>query len=199
MIPFTFMPDTLSDPAVIASRPPRGQQAAPISPLMTPRLAHLVSQATDPDGYLDRAQLYESLSIDPTDPVAIIIEAFLATEHSRQLLKESIVEEHEAAEGALRRIAEDIADIADVHNKQLAAAVEELKAGREATGKVIRAHLSTVGEQSDKLHASAGKLQTGADYLRTQSRGVFFLLGLLFGAGLALAVVFTLLGKVSLK
>ena len=68
---------------------------------MTPRLAHLVSQATDPDGYLDRAQLYESLSIDPTDPVAVIIEAFLATENSRQLLKESIVEEHEAAEGAL--------------------------------------------------------------------------------------------------
>jgi len=166
---------------------------------MTPRLAHLVSQATDPDGYLDRAQLYESLSIDPTDPVAIIIEAFLATENSRQLLKESIVEEHEAAEGALRRIAEDIADIADVHNKQLAAAVDELKAGREATDKVIRAHLNTVGEQSDKLHASAGKLQTASDYLRTQSRGIFFLLGLLVGAGLALAVVFTFLGKVSLK
>jgi hypothetical protein len=193
------MPDTLSDPAVIASRPPRGPQAAPISPLMTPRLAHLVSQATDPDGYLDRAQLYESLSIDPTDPVAVIIEAFLATENSRQLLKGSIVEEHEAAEGALRRIAEDIADIADVHNKQLAAAVDELKAGREATDKVIRAHLSTVGEQSDKLHASAGKLQTAADYLRTQSRGIFFLLGLLVGAGLALAVVFTFLGKVFLK
>ena len=193
------MPDTLSEPTLLDSLPPRCPQAAAKSPLMTPRLAHLVSQATDPDGYLDRTQLYESLSIDPTDPVAVIIEAFLATENSRQLLKESIVEEHEAAEGALRRIAEDIADIADVHNKQLAAAVDELKAGREATDKVIRAHLSTVGEQSDKLHASAGKLQTGADYLRTQSRGVFFLLGLHFGAGLALAVVFTLLGKVSLK
>ena len=190
------MPDTLSEPPVLASRPPRGPQAATTSPLMTPRLAHLVSQATDPDGYLDRAQLYESLSIDPTDPVAVIIEAFLATENSRQLLKESIVEEHEAAEGALRRIAEDIADIADVHNKQLSAAVDELKAGREANDKVIRAHLSTVGEQSDKLHTSAGKLQTASDYLRTQSRGIFFLLGLLVGAGLALAVVFTFLGKV---
>ena len=193
------MPDTLSELPVLASRPSRGPQAATPSPPMTPRLAHLVSQATDPDGYLDRAQLYESLSIDPTDPVAIIIEAFLATENSRQLLKESIVEEHEAAEGALRRIAEDIADIADVHNKQLAAAVDELKAVREATDKVIRAHLTTVGEQSDKLHASAGKLQTASDYLRTQSRGIFFLLGLLVGAGLALAVVFTFLGKVSLK
>jgi len=193
------MPDTLSELPVLASRPSRGPQAATPSPPMTPRLAHLVSQATDPDGYLDRAQLYESLSIDPTDPVAIIIEAFLATENSRQLLKESIVEEHEAAEGALRRIAEDIADIADVHNKQLAAAVDELKAVREATDKVIRAHLTTVGEQSDKLHASAGKLQTASDYLRTQSRGIFFLLGLLVGAGLALAGVFTFLGKVSLK
>ena len=193
------MPDTLSEPTLLDSLPPRSSQAAAKSPLMTPRLAHLVSQATDPDGYLDRAQLYESLSIDPTDPVAIIIEAFLATENSRHLLKESIVEEHEAAEGALRRIAEDLADIADVHNKQLAAAVDELKAGREAADRVIRAHLNTVGEQSDKLHASAGKLQTGADYLRTQSRGIFFLLGLLVGAGLALAVVFTFLGKVSLK
>jgi len=193
------MPDTLSEPTLLDSLLPRSSQAAAKSPLMTPRLAHLVSQATDPDGYLDRAQLYESLSIDPTDPVAVIIEAFLATENSRQLLKESIVEEHEAAEGALRRIAEDLADIADVHNKQLAAAVDELKAGREATDKAVQAHLSTVGEQSDKLHTSAGKLQTGADYLRTQSRGIFFLLGLLVGAGLALAVVFTFLGKVSLK
>jgi len=193
------MPNTLSEPTLLESLPPRGPQAAAKSPLMTPRLAHLVSQATDPDGYLDRTQLYESLSIDPTDPVAIIIEAFLATENSRQLLKENIVEEHEAAEGALRRIAEDIADIAAVHNTQLAAAVDELKAGREATDKAIRAHLSTVGEQSDKLHASAGKLKTGADYLRTQSRGIFFLLGLLVGAGLALAVVFTFLGKVFLK
>jgi hypothetical protein len=193
------MPDTLSEPTLLDSLPPRSSQAAAKSPLMTPRLAHLVSQATDPDGYLDRTQLYESLSIDPTDPVAIIIEAFLATENSRQLLKESIVEEHEAAEGALRRIAEDLADIADVHNKQLAAAVDELKAGREATDKVIRAHLSIASEQSDKLHASAGKLQTAADYLRTQSRGIFFLLGLLVGAGLALAVVFTFLGKVFLK
>jgi hypothetical protein len=193
------MPDTLSEPTILDSLPPRSSQAAAKSPLMTPRLAHLVSQATDPDGYLDRTQLYESLSIDPTDPVAIIIEAFLATENSRQLLKGSIVEEHEAAEGALRRIAEDIADIAAVHNTQLAAAVDELKAGREATDKIIRAHLGTVGEQSDKLHASAGKLQTAADYLRTQSRGIFFLLGLLVGAGLALAVVFTFLGKVFLK
>ena len=193
------MPDTLSEPTLLDSLPPRSSQAAAKSPLMTSRLAHLVSQATDPDGYLDRTQLYESLSIDPTDPVAVIIEAFLATENSRQLLKENIVEEHEAAEGALRRIAEDIADIAAVHNTQLAAAVDELKAGREATDKAIRAHLSTVGEQSDKLHASAGKLQTAADYLRTQSRGIFFLLGLLVGAGLALAVVFTFLGKVFLK
>lgn len=193
------MPDTLSEAPILATLPARGPQAPTVSPLMTPRLAHLVSQATDPDGYLDRARLYESLSIDPTDPVAIIIEAFLATENSRRLLKESLVEEHEAAEGALRRIAEDIADIAAVHNAQLAAAVDELKAGREATDKVIRAHLSAVGEQSDKLHASAGKLQTAAGYLRTQSRGIFFLLGLLFGAGLALAAVFTFLGRVSPK
>ena len=74
-----------------------------------------------------------------------------------------------------------------------------MKAGREATDKAIRVHLSTVGEQSDKLNTSAGKLQTAADYLRTQSRGIFFLLGLLVGAGLALAAVFTFLGKVSFK
>lgn len=47
---------------------------------MNTRLAHLIAQAAKPDGSIDRARLYDAISISPDDPVALVIEAVLEVE-----------------------------------------------------------------------------------------------------------------------
>ena len=122
---------------------------------MNTRLAQLVSQATDVDGILDLEKLYELLKLTPEDPTSIVIEAFLATENSRKLLKNDFAEEHEAGEAALRRVAEDISDIAAEHSEHLAKTAAELRTAREAGQKQTAAQLAGISDLSDKLAAAS--------------------------------------------
>jgi ElaB/YqjD/DUF883 family membrane-anchored ribosome-binding protein len=156
------------------------------------KLAQIVGQATDVNGHLDRAKLYELLSLTPDDPVAICIEAFLATENSRRLLKEDLTAEHQAAEASLRRVAEDIADIAAEHSEYMAGATGELKAGREAAQKQMREFVTAVADQADKFASAAKASRETADKLRVRSAWLIFLVGVLAGASVALGVVLAL-------
>ena len=156
---------------------------------MTTRLANLVSQATDVDGHLDRAKLYELLSLAPDDPVAICIEAFLATENSRRLMKADLVEEHAAAEAALRRVAEDIADIAAEHSEHMAAAAAELKASREAAEKQMATHLAALADQGDKFEEARKSFRESALSLRLRTGWLVFLVGILTGTGATLGIM----------
>ena len=159
---------------------------------MNTRLAQVVAQATDVDGHLDRTKLYELLSVAPDDPVAICIEAFLATENSRKLMKEDVTAEHEAAEASLRRIAEDIADIAAEHSERMAAGIAELKTAREATQQQMREFSSAITEQADKFAAAAKANQEAANSVRVRFTWLIVLVAALAGASIALGAVYFL-------
>ena len=159
---------------------------------MNTRLAQVVAQATDVDGHLDRTKLYELLSVAPDDPVAICIEAFLATENSRKLMKEDVTAEHEAAEASLRRIAEDIADIAASHSERMAAGTAELKTAREAAQQQMREFSSAIAEQADKFAATAKANQEAANSVRVRFTWLIVLVAALAGASIALGAVYLL-------
>jgi ElaB/YqjD/DUF883 family membrane-anchored ribosome-binding protein len=153
------------------------------------RLAQLVAQATDTDGHLDRAALYDALSMAPDDPVALIIEAFLATEGSRKLLTSDLTAEHEAAEESLRRVAADVADIAAEHSEVMNAALAELRTAKEANAKESDRLQREFAEQGDKLAAATKAFRETGEKLKQRGGWQIFIVGLLAGAAVVLGIV----------
>lgn len=152
---------------------------------MKTRLAEILAQSCDAAGNVDREKLYSTLTLTPDDPVSIIIEAFLATEHTRQQLTRDLTQEHEAAEEFLGQKAEEISEVAG-------ALAEDLKSQQGAFSKLhadahraLQGVLAEIVGRTQKLTAAAEALAE-RPAKRSFAWGAFTT-GTLMGACIALA------------
>ncbi len=160
---------------------------------MNTRLAQLIAQAAKPDGSIDRARLFDALSISPDDPVALVIESVLEMElglaRTRALDGKHIANlESVFAAGSTQLRDALLASAKDMQaaRESFAAAVTELRQERTAT-------VTALEQERDQVEATASDLARLARRIEEKTVSaarhvlVWCLLSGLGGAVLALA------------
>ena len=155
---------------------------------MNTRIATLLAAATDADGNVDREQFYRGLMLSPDDPVAIAIEALIATEHSSRVLKTSFVEQKKEAEATFERSVQAISHLLEIHGKELAAAqgtlnasARHLEAGQEAAQSAFGTLMNALATHRGELVTYATKTATAARVVSIAAVVTAFVAGALIG------------------
>lgn len=161
---------------------------------MTTRLAQLIAQAAKPDGTIDRARLFDALSVSPDDPVALVIEACLEVElglaRTRALDGKHLANLEAVFAAGSTQIRDALLGAqkdTQAGREAFAAAVAELRQERTAT-------VSALAQDRDQVAATAGELAQLAHRIEEKvagaSRHLFAWCALSFLGGAVLALAF---------
>lgn len=129
------------------------------------RLASFIAAAIDDDGNVDRARLYESLMLDPTDPVAQLVEIFIATTNAQKDIENAFGRQKEQAEGTFLTCVTQISDDCNVLRGAIEKSVDELAKQRSALNTDKEAAIERYGDLLNQLTRVQGSVQATAKSL----------------------------------
>ena len=161
---------------------------------MHTRLAQLIAQAAKPDGTIDRARLFDALSVAPDDPVSLVIEAALEVELGLARTRSQDGKHLANLEAVFAAGSTQVRDALLASTKDMqtareafAAAILELRQERTAT-------VSALAQDRDQVAASASELVQLVHKIEAKtvsaSRTVFAWCALSFLGGAIVSLVF---------